>query len=117
VPLITSTLRFVTTFQSRPAVLRVITAQLELTRVQPGCLRCDLYQAVENPNVFALIEEWESHPDLSARLRSEEYRAILAAIELSEEAPAIHFDTVIRRGGLEVIASARAQPEVRLSEP
>jgi quinol monooxygenase YgiN len=113
--LIVSTLRFVTTLRSRPEVLRAITAQLELTRVQPGCLRCDLYQEVENPDVIALVEEWESHADLKARLRSEEYRAILAAIELSRDEPEIHFDTVIRRGGLEVIAAARAQPELRTS--
>jgi quinol monooxygenase YgiN len=117
VALIISTLRFVTTLRSRPEVLRVITAQLEVTRVQPGCLRCDLYQAVENPDLITLIEEWETHPDLNARLRSEDYRSILAAIELSREEPEIHFDTVIRRGGLEVIAAARAQPEMRASGP
>lgn len=105
--MIISTLRLVTAVRSRAHVLQVLSAQLGFTRAQSGCLRCDLYQEVENRNVITLIEEWESPADLSARLRSEEYRAILAAIELSREEPEVHFDTVIRRGGLEVIASAR----------
>jgi hypothetical protein len=40
-------------------------------------------------------------------LRSEEYRAVLETIELAQEQPIIHFDTVTRRGGLEIVASAR----------
>ena len=106
--IIISTLRIVTAARSRSEVVRALAAQLGPTRVQAGCLKCDLYQGVEDPEVITLVEEWESHADLSARLRSEEYRSVLAAIELTREQPDIHFDTVIRRAGLEVIASARA---------
>ncbi|HSB67745.1 MAG TPA: antibiotic biosynthesis monooxygenase [Candidatus Methylomirabilis sp.] len=105
--IIIATLRIVTAARSRPEVVRALAAQLGPTRVQSGCLKCDLYQGVEDPEVLTLVEEWESHADLSMRLRSEEYRSVLAAIELSREQPEIHFDTVIRRGGLEVISSAR----------
>jgi quinol monooxygenase YgiN len=76
--------------------------------VQTGCRKCDLYQDVENPEAITLVEEWESQADLDLRLRSEDYRAVLAAIELSREQPVIHFDTVIRRAGLEMIVAARA---------
>ena len=50
---------------------------------------------------------WHSQPELGLGLRSEVYRAALAAIELSQEPPVIHFDTVIGRAGLEIVASAR----------
>ena len=101
------TLRILTAPQSRAEVVRTLVAQLGLTRVQPGCHRCDLYQDVEDREAITLVEEWESQSDLSLRLRSEEYRSVLAAIELSRERPEIHFDTVVRRGGLEVVESAR----------
>jgi quinol monooxygenase YgiN len=101
------TLRILTAPQSRAEVVRTLVAQLGLTRVQPGCHRCDLYQDVEDREAITLVEEWESQSDLSLRLRSEEYRSVLAAIELSRERPEIHFDTVARRGGLEVVESAR----------
>jgi quinol monooxygenase YgiN len=105
--MVISTLRIVTAPQSRPEVVRTLSAQLGPTRVQPGCHKCDLYQDVEDSEVITLVEEWESQGDLSAHLRSEDYRALLGAIELSREQPEIHFDTVIRRAGLEVVASAR----------
>ncbi len=94
-----STLRIVTASRSRAEVIRTLAAQLGPTRVQPGCRKCDLYQDVESPEAITPVEEWESQADLDPRLRSEDYRAVLAAIELSQEPPVIHFDTVTRRSG------------------
>jgi quinol monooxygenase YgiN len=106
--MVISTVRILTAPKSRTEVLRMLTAQLGSLRVQPGCLRCDLYRDVEDPGTITLVEEWESQAELNLRLRSEDYRSVLAAIELSREQPVIHFDTVTRRGGLEIVASARA---------
>jgi quinol monooxygenase YgiN len=105
--MVISTLRILTTPQSRADVVRTLAAHLGPTRVQPGCLRCDLYRDVEDQGAITLVEEWESQADLDLRLRSEDYRTVLAAIELAHEPPVIHFDTVIRRAGLEIVASAR----------
>lgn len=107
VAMVISTLRILTAPKSRAEVVRTLTAQLGPTRVQPGCHRCDLYQDVENRETITLVEEWESQAALDLRLRSEGYRSVLAAIELAQEQPVIHFDTVTRRGGLEIVASAR----------
>jgi quinol monooxygenase YgiN len=105
--MVISTLRILTAPKSRAEVLGTLTAQLGFLRVQPGCLGCDLYRDVEDPGAITLVEEWDSQAALDLRLRSEDYRSVLAAIELSREHPVIHFDTVIRRAGLEVVASAR----------
>ncbi len=106
--MVISTLRILAAPQSRAEVVRTLAAQLDSTRVQPGCRKCDLYQDVENSEDITLVEEWESQTDLDIRLHSKDYRAVLAAIELSREQPVIHFDTVIRRAGLEVVVAARA---------
>ncbi len=105
--MVISTLRIVTAPQSRVGVVRALAAQLGPTRVQPGCSRCDLYQDLENRDVITMVEEWESQAALGLRLGSEEYRSVLAAIELSRVQPVIHFDTIIRREGLEVVVAAR----------
>ena len=105
--MIISTLRILTAPKSRAEVVRILAAQLGATRLQPGCLRCNLYQGIENRQTITLVEEWESQAELDLRLRSEDYRSVLAAIELAPEQPIIHFDTVTRRGGLEIVASAR----------
>jgi quinol monooxygenase YgiN len=106
--MVISTLRILTTPRARAEVVQTLAAQLGPTRVLPGCCKCDLYQDVENPEAITLVEEWGSPGDLRLRLRSEDYRAVLAAVELSQEQPEIYFDTVIRRGGLEVVVAARA---------
>ena len=105
--MIISTLRILTAPKSRAEVVRALTAQLGPTRVQPGCHRCDLYQDIENRETITLVEEWESQAELDLRLASEDYRSVLAAIEMAQEQPVIHFDTVTRRTGLEIVASAR----------
>jgi quinol monooxygenase YgiN len=101
--MVISTLRILTASRSRAEVVRTLAAQLGPTRVQPGCRKCDLYQDIEHPEAITLVEEWESQADLDPRLRSEDYRAVLAAIELSQEPPVIHFDTVTRRMGSGVL--------------
>jgi len=105
--IVVSTLRILTAPHSRAGIVRGLAAQLGPTRVQPGCLRCDLYRDVEEPGALTLVEEWESQAALDCRLRSEEYRAVLGAIELAREQPVLHFDTVLRRAGLEIVESAR----------
>jgi quinol monooxygenase YgiN len=106
VNIIVSTLRIATAFH-RAEILRRLTAQLGPTRVQAGCVKCDLYESVEDSDAFALVEEWRCQADLDVRLRSDAYRSVLGAVKLSREKPEIHFDTVLKRGGLEVIAEAR----------
>ena len=101
------TLRIVSAPGSRAEVVRTLAAQIAATRVQPGCRKCDLYQDVEDRNILTLVEEWESQAELDLRLGSEDYRSVLAAIEMSQEQPLIHFDTVTKRAGLEIVASAR----------
>jgi quinol monooxygenase YgiN len=105
--MVISTLRILTAPKSRAEVVRILIAQQGATRLQPGCLRCDLYQDIENRETITLVEEWESQAQLDLRLRSDDYRSVLAAIEMAQEQPVIHFDTVTRRAGLEVVASAR----------
>lgn len=105
--MVISTLRILTAPRSRAEVVRILAAQLDPTRVQPGCLKCDRYQDVEDAAGITLVEQWESQAELDLRLGSEEYRAVLAALELSQEPPVIHFDTVISRAGLGVIVAAR----------
>ena len=105
--MVISTLRIAPGLQVRAKVVRTLTALLGPTRVQPGCRRCDLYRDVEDQGALTLVEEWESQADLDLRLRSEDYRSVLAAIDLAHEPPMIQFDTVIRREGVEIVASAR----------
>lgn len=106
--MIVFSLRMVAPKARRHELLQSLTALLEPTRVQPGCAGCRLYADMENPSVFTFASEWESQIDLDRCLGSDAFRTVLAAMELSVEAPEIRFDSVVRRAGLEVIAAARS---------
>ncbi len=87
--------------------LNSVGALLEPTRVVPGCIGCRLYTDFEDSSAFTLVEEWESQVELDRHLTSSAYKTLVAAIELSAKPPAIRFDSVAERAGIEVIEAAR----------
>ena len=57
---------------------RRMSALLEPTRAEPGCLAYDLYQSTEDPTVWVLIERWRAVADLDAHVLSSHMKAFLA---------------------------------------
>ena len=89
---------------------RVITSLSPLigsTRTQLGCQTCSLLFDAEEPRRLVLWEEWDTQDHLDRHLSSEDYRLVLAAIDLSQDEPQMRFDSVATRGGLEVVEAAR----------
>jgi len=77
------------------------------TRVQPGCQVCSMLTDVDDPRVLVLWEEWDTQKNLERHLRSSDYRLVLAAMDLSRDAPQINFNSVDTRSGIEVVEAAR----------
>ena len=69
--------------------VEIINFLQERIRVESGCVSCDFYQDLANKGTVLLLEEWESRADLECHIHSEEYRHLLALIELSSEPPII----------------------------
>ena len=105
--MIVCTVRLLLSESDRRKVITSLTPVIGWAQVQPGCRACYLLTDTEDSRTLVLWEEWDSQDDLDRHLRSEDYRRILAAIELSEEAPEIRFDTVEIRSGFEVMEAAR----------
>ena len=105
--MIISNLRLLLSEPNRRRVISSLTPVIGWTRVQPGCRACHLLTDPDDPRVLVLWEEWDCQDNLDIHLRSEQYRRILAAIELAQEAPEIRFNTVATRGGFEVVEAAR----------
>ncbi len=76
-------------------------------RAQPGCAACDIYDEEGPESAIVLIERWDSEAALETHLRSEMYRRILGAIELSVGQPVIRFEHVTAAEGLELIERLR----------
>jgi quinol monooxygenase YgiN len=101
------------TLRIRPAphrhaeVLEIFQAIQGPLLAQPGCVACHIYEEPGPAGAIVLVERWESQAALEAHLRSEAYRRILGAIELSGGPPEICFDYVSATDGINLIERAR----------
>src|SRR6266436_5409032 len=91
----------------RTALLRTLGSILGPTRVAPGCLDARLYSDLDRRKTLVLIEDWESREQFERNLDMTKLNAIVAAIELSNEAPVVRVDTVEREEGVDTLAGHR----------
>jgi quinol monooxygenase YgiN len=94
--------------QVRTALLRTLGSILEPTRVAPGCLSVRLFSDLDKRKSLLLVEEWESREQFDRNLDTAKLNAIVAAIELSSEAPLVRVDSVEREQGVDTLALHRS---------
>jgi quinol monooxygenase YgiN len=109
---IVGTLRILPAPARSAEVLQVLQAIQGPVLTQPGCLACDIYEEQGPDAAVVLVERWASQEALEVHLRSEAYRRILGAIDLSAAPPEIRFDTVSATAGMELIDRSRAPERV-----
>ncbi len=105
--MIQALLKIKVNLENRDKAVEIINFVMERIRVENGCVSCHIYQEMTNEGIFLLLEEWESRADLERHICSEEFRYILALIELSSDTPEIKFNIVTHRKGIETIESLR----------
>jgi quinol monooxygenase YgiN len=91
----------------RKEILQSIRPLLAPTRVLKGCIRIHFLQDLECPNALTLVEEWKSEGDLEYHLCSDEFKTILAVMEMSSKPPEIRFHSITKTSGLEFVTAAR----------
>jgi quinol monooxygenase YgiN len=112
--LIVFSIQIVAPDEKRTALLRTLGSMLGPTRVAPGCLDARLYSDTDRRKTLLLVEDWQSREQFQRNLDPAKLNAIVAAIELSSEAPVVRVDAVEREEGVEVLALHRsAAPETR----
>jgi hypothetical protein len=67
-------------------------------------------QDVENPNRLTFAQEWASQKDLEHFIRSEDYRRVLAVMDLSARRPQVRFRSCTGEKGMEYVAARRGVP-------
>jgi hypothetical protein len=58
-----------------------------------------------------LFEKYDSQEDLNRHIASDDFRRVLAVLELSIEPPEIEFEEVCHIAGMELIEAARSAVE------
>jgi quinol monooxygenase YgiN len=104
---VTGTVRFLPPPDRRADVVEILRSVQGAVRTQPGCVAFDIYDEQGPESAVLLVERWESETALEAHLRSEIYRLILGAIELSGERPDVRFERVSDSRGMELIERLR----------
>jgi quinol monooxygenase YgiN len=105
--MIVGTLRIHPSPRRRGEVLEVFRSVQGRVATQPGCLACHVYEEQGQDAAVVLVERWESQEALEVHLRSETYRRILGAIELSGAPPEVCFDVVSVSEGMSLIERSR----------
>ena len=105
--MIVGTLRILPAPDRRADILEVFRAVQGPVLAQPGCVACHIYEEQGPEPAVVLIQRWESQSALEAHLRSETYRRILGAIELSGTPPEVQFDYVSATNGMDLIERSR----------
>jgi quinol monooxygenase YgiN len=106
--MIIATLRILPVPHRRAEVLEIFRAVQGPMLAQPGCVACHIYEEHDGPkSAVVLVERWESQATLDAHLRSESYRRILGAIELSGGPPEVSFEHVSATNGMDLIERSR----------
>lgn len=109
--MIIGTVRMQPAAKGRDAVIEVLRSIQGPVRAQPGCLACDIFEEQGPERSVVLLERWENDEALATHLRSEAYRRILGAIELSGSKPDIRFESVTASEGLELVERMRDSKE------
>ena len=75
--------------------------------VKPSCKKVRLYSDVDNDDDLVLIEEWEAMPDLERHVASDEFRKVMAIMDMAIEPPDISFHMVSSIKGFELVEKIR----------
>ena len=104
-----STLRIFPAREQRRQLLGILRSVQGPTRVQPHCLSCRLYEEDGSEEAVLYLELWDSKPEFQSHVRSDLYRRVLAAVELSCAAPEFAFHDVSATKGLELVEELRGE--------
>jgi len=108
--MIVSKLRLFPSPEQRHQALELLRSVQGPTQVKPCCLAAQVYEEDGYNGAILYTEEWDSEPEFCEHVRSELYRRVLAAIDISKSAPELHFYRVSKAQGLELIDQIRNSP-------
>jgi len=101
--MIVGTLKMLPPPDRRLQVLEILQSVQGPVLAQPGCAGCHIYEEQGPEPAIVLMERWMSEAALTRHIRSEEYRRILGACELSGAPPEFRFDKVSDTQGIELV--------------
>jgi quinol monooxygenase YgiN len=84
--------------------LRSLSRRAQLDR---GCDSSEVYASLEDESRLSLQQEWVAEADLARYVRSDDFSAVLALLDLAAAPPAIEFQCSGQKRGLDYVAELR----------
>ncbi len=101
-------LRVFPTQDKRRQVLSLLLSVQGPIQAEPGCAACRICEEEGHDGPILYLECWHSQAQFERHVRSDRYRRILEAMELSRIQPEIEFHRVSETRGIEVVEGLRA---------
>jgi len=93
--------------EKRRQVLAALRSVQGPTQAEPSCSAAQVYEEDSPEAAILYVEEWNSESEFRDHVRSELYRRVLAAIDLSKSAPEVCIYNVSNVQGLELVQQIR----------
>ena len=95
--------------EKRKEVMQTLLSMMEPTLQEKGCLSYQVFQGIEDENVFNLIKEWKTLEDLDRHLRTDRFGVLLGIRILLNEQQNIQIHTISHSEGIEYVHAARGK--------
>jgi quinol monooxygenase YgiN len=92
-----------------PHIINLFESYRGPVSARAGCKSVDLYENFSMPGDFVLVEEWSSQGALNDHIRSDDFRKVLAIMDLAGERPELQFRTISLAQGFELVESLRKE--------
>jgi len=107
-----STFRLFPSREERRHLLTLLRSVQGPIQTQPHNQACQMYEEDGFDGAVLYLERWSSETEFKRHVRSDVYRRILTAIELSRKPPEIVFDYVTSSRGIDLIEDLRGELEI-----
>ncbi len=87
--------------------MQTLLSMIEPTLQEKGCLNYQVFQDIEDENVFSLIKEWETREDLYHLMKSDRFGVLFGTKILLTEQQNIQLHTISHSEGIEAVHATR----------
>jgi quinol monooxygenase YgiN len=89
-------------FSKQEETVEIFNTFLEPLRVHPGLISAGIYTEIDGDGLL-LLEEWSARDHLTRHVQSNDFKRILAVMDMALEQPVIQFDTISSSQGFELV--------------
>ena len=93
--------------EKRKEVFQTLLSMIEVLRQEKGCLSCQVFQDIEDENVFRVVQKWETREDLEHHMRSDQFSVLLGTNILLKKQQDIRIHTVLHTEGNGIVNAVR----------